>query len=72
MQPHQPCEHAIHATTNSKPYLKLFSNAYEIVTENFLKENLSSKSLPVENLLPDNNVHEEILFVRNLPLEVCS
>ena len=71
-QPHHPCYHAIHAGTNSTPYLKLFSNAYQIVTGNFLKENLSSKNLPIKNSLPDNKVHEEILLVRNLPYEICS
>ena len=49
-----------HAGTNCTPYLKLFSNVYQIVTDNFLKENLSSRNLPIENLPPDNNVHEEI------------
>ena len=66
-QSHHPCQHATHAGTNSRPYLKLFSNAYQIVTENFLKENLSSKNLPIENLLLDNKVHEEICPYQTYP-----
>ena len=31
-----------------------------MVTKNLLKENLSSRNLPIENLLPDIKVHEEI------------
>ena len=57
-QPHHPCQHVTHAGTISRPYLKFF--CHQIVTEHFLKENLSSKNLPIENLLPDNKVHEEI------------
>ena len=57
---HHPLNLATHPGMNSTPFLQLFSNVYQTVTENFLKETLSSRNLSIKNLGLDNNVHEEI------------